>query len=270
MFKGRTLLLLTLSIVFAVGAAFYANSWLKQQLPGSNTAVAAEGQPVVYAAMDIPYGQPIERRHLKIQLLPEDLVPANSVADPAEIEGMIPTQDILVGDVIRRQRLSEHQEGATLAALIDPEKRAFTVRVNDVVGVAGFLLPGNHVDVIATKNEGGGVKARTVLKDIKVLAVDQKARTDKNDPIVVRAVTLELTPKESEELAKARDEGRIQLTLRNPMSEEVATPTIEPAPAPAPVAQAEPPKKQKTRTYSAPPSVIVIKGVEWERKQVPM
>ncbi|GAA0702155.1 Flp pilus assembly protein CpaB [Marinobacterium maritimum] len=270
MFKGRTLLLLTLSVLLAAGAAIYTNAWLQQQLPGS-TAVAAEGTPVVYAAMDIPYGQPIERRHLKIKAMPDDLVPANSISDPAEIEGMVPLQDILAGDALRKERISEHSEGATLAALIDPEKRAFTVRVNDVVGVAGFLLPGNHVDIIATKNEGKSVKARTVLRDIKVLAVDQKARTDKNDPIVVRAVTLELTPKESEELAKAREEGRIQLTLRNPITEEEqqqmvaeAAPVSEPAPAPAPV------KKQPARRYSAPPSVIVIKGVDWERKRVPM
>ncbi|WP_217411431.1 Flp pilus assembly protein CpaB [Marinobacterium ramblicola] len=269
MFKGRTFLLLTLSVLFAVGAAIYANSWLQQQLPG-NTAVAAEGQPVVFAAMDIPYGQPIERRHLSIKLLPADLVPANSIADPAEIEGMVPIQDILADDVVRMQRLSSHQEGTTLAALIDPEKRAFTVRVNDVVGVAGFLLPGNHVDIIATKNEGQSVRAKTVLKDIKVLAVDQKARTDKNDPIVVRAVTLELTPKDSEELAKSRDEGRIQLTLRNPLSEDVVAQAIEPEPVEQPAVAPAPVKKKQTSTYSAPPSVIVIKGVEWERQRVPM
>ncbi|MBA4501412.1 Flp pilus assembly protein CpaB [Marinobacterium marinum] len=271
MFKGRTLLLLTLSVLLAAGAAVYTNAWLKQQLPGS-TAVAAEGTPVVYAAMDIPYGQPIERRHLKIKAMPDDLVPANSIADPAEVEGMVSLQDILAGDALRRERLSDHKEGATLAALIDPEKRAFTVRVNDVVGVAGFLLPGNHVDIIATKNEGKTVKAKTVLRDIKVLAVDQKARTDKNDPVVVRAVTLELTPQESEELARAREEGRIQLTLRNPVTEELPlqvaeeAPVSEPVPVPAPV----PTKKPQAPRYSAPPSVIVIKGVDWERKRVPM
>lgn len=272
MFKGRTLLLLMLSVLLAAGAALYTNAWLQQQLPGSN-AVAAEGTPVVYAAMDIPYGQPIERRHLNIKMMPKDLVPSNSINDPAAIEGMIPLVDILSGDALRMERLSDHQEGATLAALIDPEKRAFTVRVDDVVGVAGFLLPGNHVDIIATKKQGkDSIQARTVLKDIKVLAVDQKARTDKNDPVVVRAVTLELTPQESEELAKAREEGRIQLTLRNPMTEEAQQMVAEvapvepppPAPAPAPV------KKQAARSYSAPPSVIVIKGVDWERKRVPM
>lgn len=272
MFKGRTFLLLTLSVLFAAGAALYTNTWLTQQLPGS-TAEAAEGTPVVYAAMDIPYGQAIERRHLDIKMVPNDLVPTNGIGDPAEVEGMIPTQDILAGDVLRLERLSDHHEGATLAALIDPEKRAFTVRVNDVVGVAGFLLPGNHVDIIATKNEGKNVKAKTVLRAIKVLAVDQKARTDKNDPIVVRAVTLELTPKESEELAKAREEGRIQLTLRNPLSEdELQAQVPEPVPAPVAVVPApeKPAQKKPVRRYSAPPSVIVIKGVDWERKRVPM
>ena len=269
MFKGRTFLLLVLSVLLAAGAAIYTNTWLKQQMPGSTDRAATEGTPVVYAAMDIPYGQPIEQRHLKIKWMPDDLVPASSFTDPMIVEGMIPIQDILAGDALRQERLSELKEGATLAALIDPEKRAFTVRVNDVVGVAGFLLPGNHVDIIATKTQGDNVKAKTVLKDIKVLAVDQKARTDKNDPVVVRAVTLELTPKESEELAMAREEGRIQLTLRNPLSEEALTPVVaEALPVGEPVVA--PVKRQPSRSYSAPPSVIVIKGVNWERKRVPM
>ena len=96
--------------------------------------------------------------------------------------------------------------------------RAMTVRVDDVVGVAGFLLPGNRVDVVAARKLQGSDRAitETILFDINVLAVDQTSSQDKNEPVVVRAVTLEMTPQQAEVLVRAREEGRIQLTLRNP------------------------------------------------------
>ena len=98
-----------------------------------------------------------------------------------------------------------------------------TIRVNDVIGVAGFLLPGNKVDILSTvKYSETSASTSTVLKDIKVLAVDQTARTKDNKPIIVRAVTLEVTPRQAEKLLTARSKGEIQLTLRNPHEEEKA------------------------------------------------
>ncbi len=259
MIKRRTVLLFFLSVSFAVGAAWIANSWItSQQTTVAKTEEA--GTPVVVAALDIMYGQVIEARHLKIKQVPEELAPTNSFKSMEEVEGKIATAIILPDEMIRQERISDHQEGATLAALIEPNMRAFTVRVNDVVGVAGFLLPGNKVDVIATRRSGKRVVSETVLKDLKVLAVDQTARSEKNEPVVVRAVTLEVTPRQAERLAKARDEGKIQLTLRNPVEED--RPVKQ-------VAKAKP-KAKPRRTYSAPPKVIVIKGTEWSEKKVPM
>ena len=94
--------------------------------------------------------------------------------------------------------------------------RAVSVRVNDVVGVAGFLLPGNHVDVVAAYRDGPDTRSETVVQNVKVLAVDQTASTDKNEPVVVRAVTLEVTPADAEKLVLAEQRGAIQLALRNP------------------------------------------------------
>ncbi len=99
--------------------------------------------------------------------------------------------------------------------------RAITVRVDDVVGVAGFLLPGNHVDIVAARKQNDRATTETILMDINVLAVDQTSNQDKNEPVVVRAVTLEMTPKQAEILVRAREEGRIQLTLRNPTDDAV-------------------------------------------------
>jgi len=87
-----------------------------------------------------------------------------------------------------------------------------------VVGVAGFLLPGNRVDVVGTRRDehSGAILAETILSNIKVLAVDQTAAANSNEPIVVRAVTLEVTPAEGETLLKGKAVGSIQLELRNP------------------------------------------------------
>lgn len=255
MFKRRTVSLFILSIVFAVGAAWIANNWINSQQP---TVAKQEnpGVPVVQAAIDIPYGHTLESRHIKVVMMPEDIAPTNSFRSPDDVLGKVSTDIMLPGEIIRMERVSDHLEGATLAALIEPNMRAFTVRVNDVVGVAGFLLPGNKVDVIASRSSGGQrIITETVLKDIRVLAVDQMARTDKNDPVVVRAVTLEVTPAQAERLARAKEEGRIQLTLRNP---------VEPPPQ---LVKAKPKRKP---VYRSTPKVIVIKGTEWQSKKVPM
>jgi pilus assembly protein CpaB len=264
MIKKRTATLFVLSVAFAVGAAWIANNWIAAQQPNATAKGEAAGTPVVLASLQIPYGQPIEERHLKVVMMPDQVAPSNSFQTVDELVGKVSTAYILPDEVIRKERVAEHVEGATLAALIEPNMRAMTVRVDDVVGVAGFLLPGNKVDVIATRKVGKGVVSETVLKDIKVLAVDQTARTEKNEPVVVRAVTLEVEPKQAEMLAKARDEGRIQLTLRNPLEED--QPEL---PKPEVVVKAEP-KPKKKPVYQAPPSVIIIKGTEWQRKQVPM
>ncbi|MEF1187322.1 Flp pilus assembly protein CpaB, partial [Vibrio sinaloensis] len=141
--------------------------------------------------------------------------------DQNAILGQVVATTIFPGEVLHQNRLAVPGEGSTLASLIPENKRAVTIRVNDVIGVAGFLLPGNRVDVLNTiKYSATSANTVTVLKDIKVLAVDQTARTKENKPIIVRAVTLEVSPKDAEKLLTARSKGEIQLTLRNPHEEE--------------------------------------------------
>ncbi len=148
MFKGRTLFLLLLSGVLAFGAAIVANSWLEQQQPA---LVADDRLPVVVAAMDVPYGQKIENHHVKIIHVDPQGIPAGSLMTIAEVEGKVANQNLLSDEIINSRRITDHLDGSTLAALIEPTMRAVTVRVNDVIGVAGFLLPGNRVDIIATR-----------------------------------------------------------------------------------------------------------------------
>jgi len=253
MMRRRGALLVTLSLVMGLLAAWGANNWVQGRLSGDSD----EGKiSVVAAAMEIPYGTKVEERHLRMVGVPAEAVPEGSVAKLEDVLGMVATADIERGELLSTRRLASHAQGSTLAALIEEKMRAITVRVDDVVGVAGFLLPGNRVDVLASRMDMRSKRAttETILKNLKVLAVDQTASTDQDDPVIVRAVTLEVRPEQSEALVKAQEEGTIQLTLRNPLEEEIAA--VE---APAPVAT---PVKAPVRTYSRPTSstVQVIRG----------
>ena len=216
--KGRTFLMFFIALVLGVSAAWLANNWVEDRIRPSSEG---EGTPVVVAALDIPFGQKIEQAHVKIVDWPSGNTPKGAFADPLLLEGRIAKQSFLPGEVILEERVVEHLGGSTLASIVEPNKRAVTVRVNDVIGVAGFLLPGNRVDILTTRQAGNRARTETILQDVKVLAVDQTASTDKDRPVVVRAVTLELSPAESELLVKATSEGTLQLTLRNPLDSEL-------------------------------------------------
>lgn len=221
MAKRRGLILVFLSLLMAVGAAWVANTWVNGQLVTQADA-APNTQLVVTAAISIPFATKVEGRHLKLTEIPEGVSPDGAFTELAEVEGMVSTTSIARGEILVAERFASHSRGSTLAALVSPNMRAVTVRVDDVIGVGGFLLPGNTVDVVAArKDRNQRAITETILTNIKVLAVDQDEKTEENKPIVVRAVTLEMTPQEAEKVVKARTEGSIQLTLRNPEEKDI-------------------------------------------------
>lgn len=256
MAKRRGLILIFLSLMMAVGAAWVANTWVKAQLI-SKASAEPNTQLVVAAAMAIPYTTKVEKRHLKLIELPEGMAPEGAFMDPEEVEGQVATAEIRRGEILIKDRFADHSQGSTLAALVKENMRAITVRVNDVVGVAGFLLPGNTVDVLAArKDRNQRATIETILTNIKVLAVDQTAATNDNEPVIVRAVTLEMTPKDAEKLVKASTEGSIQLTLRNPETDE-----IEPEPA-------KPVVKAPVRTYRPSSNTVeIIRGTAVKKEK---
>ena len=255
MMRKRGLFLVMLSIVMGAGAAWFANQWLESR---TDQMASTEGNvvTVVAAAMDIPYGTKIESRHMKIIEMPADIVPQGVVTSVVDVEGYVANAEIVSGEMLLTSRFNAHNVGSTLAALIGENMRAITVRVDDVVGVAGFLLPGNYVDVLATKLDRKTKKAttQTILQKIKVLAVDQTARTSESDPVVVRAVTLEMSLEDSEILTKRKAEGTIQLTLRNPNDEEIK------------VAEKTAPKRV-VRRPAPKPTVQIIRGTRVANKE---
>jgi pilus assembly protein CpaB len=259
--KLRGVLVLLLSLVLAGVAAVSANRWMASRLAGG------AGGPlsgVVAAAAEIPFGTKIDATLIKMVQLPPEAVPATAFRDPQAVIGRIAAGTLYKGEVLMDGRVVEHVGGSALAAVVEEGKRAVTVRVNDVIGVAGFLLPGNRVDVISTRRKSGGehgMEAQTLLQNLKVLAVDQSTSPEKNQPVIVRAVTVEVDPAQAEQIVGATEEGKVQLTLRNPLDGMRREPKPEPT-AQGPVAA----------TVSLPPTapvidrnevVVVIRGTKW-------
>lgn len=266
--RRRGVILVVVSLLLGVFAATSANSWLNTRLLAEDES--DEGKIfVVAAALPIPYGTKVSSRHLKMVKLSEDAIPVTAVKNMEDVEGFVAKSGIEPNQLILSTSFAEHNEGSTLAALVAPNMRAISVRVNDVAGVAGFLLPGNRVDVISTRGGRRGnsrANASVVLTNIKVLAVDQTTSTDQNEPIIVRAVTLELRPDQALDLSKARIEGEIQLALRNPLDNQVveekpATAPVKPAIRPQRVARRAAPKRSTATT------IEVIRGTKVQEEK---
>jgi len=263
MLSRRGPILIVISLLLAVGAAWVANRWLISQ---NEEREAASGTvPAAVAAIDIPFGTKVEPRHVAMIQMLQGTAPQGVFPNSAAVEGKIARAPIMKGEILLAGRFADAGEGSTLATVISEDMRAVSVRVNDVVGVAGFLLPGNRVDVVSAYRDGQETRSETIVQNVKVLAVDQTAATEKNEPVVVRAVTLEVTPADAERLALAAERGAIQLALRNPLDDRlVAMRSNVAVAAPAPASPAAPAAKPRARIRTGPPpvdtSITVIRG----------
>jgi pilus assembly protein CpaB len=237
--NGRFIFMVIIALVFAGLSALLAKVWINNKV---NKDVITSS--VVIAATDIPFGVKLEPLHLKTVAWPGTDVPQGSFSKVDDVIGKIVKNSFYAGELITEKRIAEHLGGSTLSSLVSENSRAISIRVDDVVGVSGFVLPGNRVDILATQTSRDGgtpqARTRTILENIKVLAVDQEASPDKEKPAVVRAVTLELKPEEAEKMVEAMQEGTIQLTLRNPLDSNASVREAPPLVQPTHVARPMP------------------------------
>lgn len=242
MFNKKSYVSLAAAIALGSAAAWLAQSWMQSRV---DAQLKQPGEAsVVVAARDIGFGDRIEAQHVRLQSWPGDSEPAGSTHNIDEVVSHFANQNIVAGEPVLKTRITDYLSGSSLAAQIAPDRRAVSVRVNDVIGVAGFLLPGNRVDVLATRMlDQKKAETTTILQDIKVLAVDQTAAVDKDKPVVVRAVTLEVDPAQAQELVRATEEGTVQLALRNPETHGAVALEKTRAPAPASVTIAPAPQQ---------------------------
>jgi pilus assembly protein CpaB len=191
--------------------------------------------PVVIAGANLGLGAELRREDLRVIAWPADAVPAGSFKDPQELVGRGLIQSITENEAVLPGKLAPVGSGAGLPPVIPEGKRAVSVRVNDVIGVAGYVLPGTHVDVLATvspTNQDTDMTSKVVLTNVLVLASGTKIEQDveQNKPISVSVVTLLVDPVEAERLTLASTEGKIQLALRNPLDTTAPpTPGVQPA-----------------------------------------
>lgn len=184
---------------------------------GKQARAAGPVKMLVVAARALPLGTVVHVDAVKLRELPENLFPAGGFSRVEDVVERPVTANIQPDEPVLEARLALRGSGAGLAPLIPPGMRAMSVRVNDVVGVAGFVLPGMRVDVLVTGQPSGHgeTMTRTVLQNVPVLSAGQTIQTDGKSAISAPVVTLLVTPGDAEALTLANSEGRIQLVLRN-------------------------------------------------------
>lgn len=279
--KSRGMLMLFIAAIAGLAAVVLAARWMQQQ--------GGDRGRIAVANTDIELGGRISPEMVRMVDWPQGSVPAGAFAESVKLEGRVVLVAMQRGEPLTEARLAPVGTKGGLAAVVPEGKRAMTVRVNDVVGVAGFALPGTFVDVMVNTQEEGAQRidrdraiSKIVLERILVLAVAQEADRDATKPKVVNAVTLEVTPQQAEMLDLARSVGTLSLVLRNQTenkptqtagitkAELLGQPRTEPAPAPAkpaaPVRRAAPRPKAAAPAPAPAPArsadcVEVIRGL---------
>jgi pilus assembly protein CpaB len=210
---------LMMALVFGAMATFMAMGWLKRQAQIAQPKPAQQMVPVVVAAKDVPPTVALARDQLKVNMWPADSTLAGKFSRPEELEGRVTAISLAAGEPVLETKLAPKGVIPGLTALLPPDKRAMTVKVDEASGVAGFLNPDNRVDVVVTVDKGDfnqDAISKVVLQNLRVLGIGQKIEKNLGEkPQVVPTVTLEVTPAEGERLALAVREGAISLVLRN-------------------------------------------------------
>lgn len=217
----RALMMMGAAFVAGLIALVIATQWINQQ------AKLGVSQ-VVVPAVDLQLGSRISQPMLQMVDWPASSVPPGAFDDPKQLDGRVVKTSVLRGEALLESKLAPVGAKAGLSAVVNDGKRAITVRVNDVIGVAGFALPGNYVDILVSTQQGaekgGNAKdqaiSKIVLERILVLAVAQEASRDDTKPKVVNAVTLEVTPEQAEKVDVARTVGTLSLALRNQIDDK--------------------------------------------------
>lgn len=275
----RALVMIGLSVLAGFAAVFLA----------MNSIATKGGQtvPVIVASRDVDLGSALKPTMVEAVGWPKGSEPKGAISEASAVEGRILKISVVRGEPIIENKLAPVGSTGGLSAIIKEGKRAVTVKVNEVVGVAGFALPGNYVDVMVNApDEKNRPISKIVLEHILVLAVAQENKQDQTAPRVVSAVTLEVTPDDAERLDLARSIGSLSLVLRNQMDDQlVATEgarkndilnqheVAEEAKPAAPVVAATPPKRPvraaprpAVQKITAPPAVQKV--VEDEKLEV--
>ena len=224
MARMRIFIVLVLAIV-AGGVFAFATYNYVQRIPGKTVTIPTT--KIAVAGSDLDIGAEITKDSVRLIDWPSNAAPANAISDANEVIGRGLVMPMIQNEPFLELKLAPKDAGAGLPPAIPPGLRAVSVKVNEVIGVAGYVLPGTHVDVVATVNptqNATDVTSKVILTNVLVLAAGTKIEQGEKDkkPIAVSVVTMLVDPEQAERLTLASTEGKIQLALRNPL--DTATP----------------------------------------------
>jgi pilus assembly protein CpaB len=244
--KAKGLILLIISLVLGLGAV----QWIR----GLTTNVAQATASIVVAKSNLNFGDHISADDLQLVNWPAGALPVGAFTKIEEIAG--PGQDRVVlrpiepNEPVLATKVSGSGGKASLSTVIDQNMRAMTIHVNDATGVAGFITPGDRVDIMLTRDDGGNSKETSktdiLLQNVLVRGIDQEANERKEKPTVVKAVTVEVTPADVQKLTLGSNIGTLSLALRNMGSSQQVTSRslsvkdLQPDPTPAAVGAPRP------------------------------
>ena len=252
----RVIVVVALALTAGGGLAYATYNYM-QNVPVKTVSIPT--QPVIVAAADLNLGAELRQEDIRVVQWPADSVPHGAFGSPTDVVGRGLIMPVIENEPILPMKLAAKEAGTGLPPVIPPGLRAVSVRVNEVIGVAGYVLPGTRVDVLATANpteQRGDMTSKVVLTNVQVLAAGTKIdqTSDKDKPIPVTVVTVLVTPEESERLTLASTEGKIQLALRNPLDQSApTTPGVKPAALLGTTARTSPVRMAASRRAGAAP-----------------
>lgn len=229
--QNRLKIALVIAVFFGFIAAYGIYNYLGER-DREAEALRAANQDIVVAAQDIPPGTVINDEAIKKGLIkttpwPKNSIPVGAFSTPQQVVGKVNRVKIIANEPILESRLAG--EGAGLTVRLEAGKRALAVRVDEIIGVSGFIVPDDRVDIILTTTPLGADQqtkiSKIVLQNKRVLSVAQSTEQKDGKPQLARSITLEVTPQEAEKLSLASSEGQIVLALRG-LGDEAVTQTI--------------------------------------------
>lgn len=228
--RTGTLVMLLVALLFGGLAVFIAKVWLSNQQPLNVEQAAPEApkittEMVVIAKKELHFGEPLTPEVLSEIAWPKEAKPEGAFASIADITkdgGRVVLTPIAPNEPVLAWKLSGPGGRATLSALLKEGMRAVTIRVNDTSGVAGFVLPGDRVDVLYTREKGDQASIDVLFQNVRVLAINQNVDEKNGNPIDGRTATVELTPLDAQKLALAQSTGGLTFSLRSAGSLDTA------------------------------------------------
>lgn len=279
---ARRPLFLGAALLTSGATALVAQHWLQSQVRHAQVSARAQtasapATQVLVAAQPLPAGTILAPKQLRWQAWPAGAAASyfTSGAITAEqLKGAVVRTDLAPGEPLNAARVVQPGDRSFLAAVLKPGFRAITINVAANTGVAGFVVPGDHVDLILSRAvEAGGAGRRfvseTLLSDVRVVGMDQRASNEKKDVVAPQTATLEVTPKQAEAVALASDLGRLTLSLRSladpaPGSAAPANGDWTWSPGPSASPPVSPPHRERRAGRGVAPAagVVVVRGVE--------